>query len=161
MKTIISLATLAVVLLAFTFDSKTTESSTSGFTHPLNPQAEVISEYGYVTHPVLQTERLHKGVDFRVNIGDPVHAAADGTVVFYGKKSSYGKMIEIQHENGYLSRYAHLSAFSDELQTGARVSSGDQIGLAGQSGHITQPQLHFELLREGKAVDPMVCLAGE
>ena len=99
--------------------------------------------------------RFHAGVDFDADYGAPVVAAQRGTVMFAGRRSGYGRLVEIRHANGDLTRYAHLSQFTDDLEEGLQVEAGEQIGNVGASGRVTGAHLHFELHINDEAVDPV------
>lgn len=106
-------------------------------------------------HPVLGVYRAHQGTDFGGATGTPVQATANGTVVFTGVRGGYGNLVEIRHMNGYITRYAHLSRFASGVRPGTRVSQKDVIGYIGATGLATAPHLHYELRRNGRAVDAM------
>ncbi len=96
---------------------------------------------------------MHKGIDFKVPIGTPVVAPADGKVIaVVTKKTGYGKYIKIKHDENFITLYAHLSAFN--VKRGDIVKQGQQIGSTGNSGSSTAPHLHYEVIRNGKEVDP-------
>lgn len=97
---------------------------------------------------------FHPGVDLRAPIGSEVRAAAGGTVIFAGHYYAYGLMLEIQHVDGSVARYAHLSRFEPGLSPGMPVAPGERIGAVGRTGRTTGPHLHVELRRDGRAVDP-------
>ena len=97
--------------------------------------------------------RLHKGHDFAGPVGTPIHATADGVVVFAGRQSGYGYLIKIQHEFGFETRYAHLSKI--RVSKNQRVSRGDRIGDMGNTGRSTGSHLHYEIRLGGTAVNPM------
>jgi murein DD-endopeptidase MepM/ murein hydrolase activator NlpD len=98
--------------------------------------------------------RMHSGVDISAPRGTPVLAAASGVVFFAGHWAAYGKIVEIDHGNGLVTRYAHLD--TKNVETGARVASGQAIGAVGRSGRTTGAHLHFETLVNGRTVDPMM-----
>lgn len=156
MKTFLSIIIASFLLLANNPASEISESGKTSFINPLNTNAEVLAEFGSRTHPVTKEVRMHSGIDFKVTIGDDVHAAASGIILFMDRKDSYGKLIEIQHEDGFVTRYAHLSEFQEGLYEGAEVESGQLIAFAGNTGTVTSVVLHFELLLNGEAVDPML-----
>lgn len=106
-------------------------------------------------HPVLGVYRAHQGTDFGGRTGTPVKVTANGTVTFAGVKGGYGRMIEVRHFNGYSTRYAHLSRFADGVRAGARVTQKDVIGYIGATGLATAPHLHYELRKNGRAVNAM------
>jgi murein DD-endopeptidase MepM/ murein hydrolase activator NlpD len=104
-------------------------------------------------HPILRRILPHTGVDYAARYGTPVHSTADGVVVSAGWDGGYGNMIEIQHPNGYSTRYAHLSRIV--TRRGRLVQQGDLIGYSGMSGLATGPHLHYEVRRNGHPVDPV------
>ncbi|MCA9737831.1 MAG: M23 family metallopeptidase [Gemmatimonadota bacterium] len=107
-------------------------------------------------HPVLKTWRAHVGVDYAAASGTPIMATADGIVVHRGRRGNYGNAVEIQHANGFLSRYAHLSGFAPGIKVGDRVRQEDIIGFVGMTGLASGPHLHYELRRRGGApIDPL------
>lgn len=106
-------------------------------------------------HPVLQRWRAHQGVDFAATTGTPVQATGKGRIVKRGANGSYGNMVEIQHANGFTTRYAHLSRFAIGLSVGRSVEQGDVIGYVGRTGLVTGPHLHYEMRIHGKPRDPM------
>ncbi len=112
----------------------------------------ISSGFGYRSDPINGQAAMHAGLDFRGPIGSPIHAAADGKVTFVGTKSGYGRVVEISHGNGMLTRYAHMSAW--RAQVGQSVEAGDVIGLIGSSGRSTGPHLHFEVRINDRAVNP-------
>ena len=106
-------------------------------------------------HPVLGVYRAHQGTDFGGGTGTPVKVTANGTVTFAGTNGGYGRMIEVRHINGYTTRYAHLSRFAKDIRVGARVTQKDVIGYIGATGLATAPHLHYELRKNGRAVNAM------
>lgn len=106
-------------------------------------------------HPILHIRRPHLGVDMAAPRGTPIHAAADGTVEFVGRKHGYGRLVELHHLDGYETRYGHMYQFVRGLHDGDRVSKGQIIGYVGATGEATGPHLHFEIRRDGIAHDPM------
>ena len=105
-------------------------------------------------HPVLHRWRKHEGIDYAADPGTPVRTIADGVVVRAGWSGGYGRMVEIRHANGIVTRYGHLSAFAAGLQPRMSVPQGAVIGAVGSSGLATGPHLHFELRINGVATDP-------
>jgi murein DD-endopeptidase MepM/ murein hydrolase activator NlpD len=95
----------------------------------------------------------HQGIDIKARPGEPVRAAAAGTVAFVGRRGGYGNLVILEHGNDFMTYYAHL--FSSSVRRGDHVSAGDKIGLAGKSGTATTTHLHFELRRQGSPIDPM------
>ena len=106
-------------------------------------------------HPVLQRWRAHRGVDFAANTGTPVQATGSGRVVKRGPNGSYGNLVEIEHANGFSTRYAHLSRFATGVSVGRRVEQGELIGYVGRTGLVTGPHLHYEMHVRGQPKDPM------
>lgn len=100
--------------------------------------------------------RLHGGIDLAAGTGSPVRSAAAGTVSAAGSEGGYGTVVRVQHADGIETVYAHLSAA--EVQVGAALEAGQQLGREGNSGQSTGPHLHFEVRRDGVAVDPLLWL---
>lgn len=98
--------------------------------------------------------RGHSGADIRAPIGSPVRTASGGVVTFVGRFFDYGLMVEIEHPDGSRARYAHLARFAPDLSAGDRVRAGQDIGTLGRTGRTTGPNLHVELRRHGRPVDP-------
>jgi murein DD-endopeptidase MepM/ murein hydrolase activator NlpD len=113
------------------------------------------SGFGMRRHPLLGYVRMHTGVDWSAPVGTPIMAAGAGTVVKAEWTSGYGRRVEVQHANGYMTTYSHLSAFSRGIARGTRVAQGQVIGFLGSSGLSTGPHLHYEVLVNGSFVDPM------
>jgi len=112
----------------------------------------ISSGFGYRRDPFNGHAAMHTGLDFRGPIGSPIHAAADGRVSFVGMRQGYGKVVEVSHGNGLLTRYAHMSAW--KARAGQQVEAGDVIGLIGSTGRSTGPHLHFEVRINDRAVNP-------
>jgi murein DD-endopeptidase MepM/ murein hydrolase activator NlpD len=106
-------------------------------------------------HPVLQTWRAHKGIDYAAPPGTRVRATADGYVQLVGQQGGYGNLVVLRHNNGYSTAYGHLSAFARGLRVGQRVSQGDIIAYVGMSGLATGPHLHYEFRVNGVHQDPL------
>ena len=102
--------------------------------------------------------RMHQGVDIDADYGDDVFSADGGVVSFAGTLGTYGNLIEIDHQNGYKTRYAHLSSIN--VSKGDTLTKGECIGKVGATGRVTGPHLHFEVIVNGKAQDPMNYLRG-
>ena len=102
--------------------------------------------------------RMHQGVDIDADYGDDVFSADGGVVSFAGTLGTYGNLIEIDHQNGYKTRYAHLSSIN--VSKGDTLTKGEFIGKVGATGRVTGPHLHFEVIVNGKAQDPMNYLRG-
>jgi murein DD-endopeptidase MepM/ murein hydrolase activator NlpD len=106
-------------------------------------------------HPVRGGVRAHQGTDFGAATGTEVRAVADGTVTYAGFMGGYGRVVDIKHANGYMTRYAHLSAFGRGIRVGARVTQKQMIGRVGATGLATGPHLHYELRHNGRPVNAM------
>lgn len=117
------------------------------------PGAKITSHFGNRKDPFLGRIAFHGGIDFRTPTGTPISSAGAGTVIHAGRNGGYGKMIEIDHGDGLTTRYAHLSKIL--VRKGDHVVIGSHIGKAGSTGRSTGPHLHYEVRRNGKAVNPM------
>ncbi|MGI3171279.1 M23 family metallopeptidase [Pseudooceanicola sp. C21-150M6] len=117
--------------------------------------ARLSSVFGRRTHPVFGNVRMHSGVDFAAARGTPVQSTAPGRVSFIGWRGGYGRVVEIAHGSDTMTRYAHLSAVPDGLAQGQRVAAGDVIGRVGATGTATGPNLHYEVLVDGRPTDPL------
>ena len=117
--------------------------------------ARLSSVFGRRTHPVFGNVRMHTGVDFAAARGTPVQSTAPGRVSFIGWRGGYGRVVEIAHGSDTMTRYAHLSAVPDGLAQGQRVAAGDVIGRVGATGTATGPNLHYEVLVDGRPTDPL------
>jgi len=116
---------------------------------------EMTSPFGMRYHPILHFSRLHSGVDWAAPVGTPILAAGNGTVLKAAYDSGYGRRVEIQHANGYVTTYNHMSAFGRGMADGVQVKQGQIVGYLGQSGLATGPHLHYEVMINGNFVDPM------
>ena len=116
--------------------------------------ARISSGYGPRLHPVLGYSKMHRGIDFALPRGAPVRAVADGVVVEAGRRGAYGNYVRIRHDARTETAYAHLSAFAEALRQGARVLRGQPIGMVGSTGRSTGAHLHYEVLVDGRQVDP-------
>jgi murein DD-endopeptidase MepM/ murein hydrolase activator NlpD len=117
--------------------------------------ARFTSGFGMRFHPILGYSRPHTGVDWAAPMGTPIFAAGSGTIIKAGWDSGYGRRVEIQHANGYITTYNHMSGFARGAKAGARVRQGQVIGYLGQTGLATGPHLHYEIMVNGHFVDPM------
>lgn len=136
-----------------TASSSSASSEESGqLAYPL-ANAVVTSRFGFRTHPIFGTRRLHAGTDFRGATGTPVLAAAGGTVVSAGPRGGYGNAVIIDHGGALATLYAHQSRLS--VVAGDQVETGQVIGAVGSTGYSTGPHLHFEVRVNGTPVDPL------
>lgn len=113
------------------------------------------SGFGMRRHPVMGYFKMHSGVDWSDRIGTPIVAAGNGVVSRAAWSGGYGRRIEIEHANGYTTTYSHLSGFARGLSEGSRVRQGQVIGYLGNSGLSTGPHLHYEVMVNGRFVDPL------
>ena len=113
------------------------------------------SGFGMRRHPIMGYMRMHTGVDWAAPHGTPIVAAGNGTVVKAARESGYGNRVEIQHANGYVTTYNHMSGFARGIQEGVRVRQGQVIGFLGSTGLSTGPHLHYEVIVNGNFVDPL------
>jgi murein DD-endopeptidase MepM/ murein hydrolase activator NlpD len=116
------------------------------------PGEEIMSGFGVRIDPFLSRPAMHTGLDFRAEIGDPVQVTANGTVTSAGWSGGYGKMVEVDHGNGFATRYGHLSEI--DVKVGQQVKLGQSLGKVGTTGRSTGPHLHYETRIDGEAVDP-------
>ncbi|WP_332699008.1 M23 family metallopeptidase [Bosea sp. (in: a-proteobacteria)] len=117
--------------------------------------AEMRSGFGMRYHPIMRYSKMHTGVDWANKIGTPILAAGNGTVIKAEWDSGYGRRIEIQHANGYVTSYSHQSAFAKGIAPGTKVRQGQVIGFLGNTGLSTGPHLHYEVMVNGNFVNPM------
>ena len=118
-------------------------------------EGDMTSPFGMRFHPILHYARMHTGVDWAAPIGTPIFAAGNGTIIEAGWDSGYGRRVEIQHANGYVTTYNHMSGFGRGVVEGAHVVQGQTIGYLGDTGLATGPHLHYEVIINGNFVDPM------
>lgn len=116
------------------------------------PDGVVNSRFGVRLHPIFGVKAMHEGMDFAAPVGTPILSTADGVVSFSGKYGGYGNLIEIDHGNGLVTRYAHNHA--NNVRVGQRVVRGQAIASIGATGITTSPHVHYEVRRDGSAVDP-------
>lgn len=117
--------------------------------------AKVTSNFGF--RRMGGKGEYHPGIDLAAPTGTPIYATGTGVVVFAGWKNGYGNFVEIDHGNGYVTRYAHASRLL--VSVGDRISKNDEIAKVGSTGRSTGPHLHYEVLRDGKRQDPATYLA--
>lgn len=117
------------------------------------PGEPVTSGFGVRKDPLLGSLALHSGIDFRSAIGSPARVTAPGTVIKAGWNGGYGRMVEVDHGNGFSTRYGHLSKIL--VKVGDHVDLGGIVGETGSSGRSTGPHLHYEVRRNGDAIDPL------
>lgn len=136
---------------AFYYDSEGQSMRKQLLKAPLK-YGRVTSGFGRRRHPILGYSRQHNGVDYGVPSGTPVWTVGDGRVVRAGWAGGYGRLVVVEHMNGWLSQYAHLSKIN--VKVGQKVRQKDVIGHVGSSGLATGPHLHYELKKNGSFVNP-------
>jgi murein DD-endopeptidase MepM/ murein hydrolase activator NlpD len=117
--------------------------------------SRITSGFGMRHHPILQSWRAHKGVDYAAPPGTRVKATSDGTVEFAGTQGGYGNLVILKHHGNFSTHYAHLSGFGDGVRRGARVNQGETVGFVGQSGWATGPHLHYEFRVNNEHRNPL------
>lgn len=112
----------------------------------------ISSSYGHREDPITGADAWHGGTDFATHAGEAVYAVAGGVVTFSGPRSAYGNMVEINHGNGYTTRYGH----NDEIlvDVGEVIRAGDEIATVGNTGRSTGPHVHLEVRKDGQPEDP-------
>jgi len=116
--------------------------------------ARLSSGFGMRRHPILGYSRMHRGVDFAAPRGTPIYAAGDGRIEVAGRNGGYGRYVRIRHNSTYKTAYAHMSRIAKGVRKGKRVKQGQVIGYVGTTGRSTGPHLHYEVLVNGKQVNP-------
>jgi murein DD-endopeptidase MepM/ murein hydrolase activator NlpD len=114
----------------------------------------ITSYFGERSDPFTGEDGFHKGLDFGGTTGEPVIAVAAGVVTWVGERSGYGTLVEINHGNGYMTRYAHNEQAL--VAVGQMVTRGEKIALMGSTGHSTGPHVHFEVLHNGQQINPLI-----
>jgi murein DD-endopeptidase MepM/ murein hydrolase activator NlpD len=114
--------------------------------------ARQTSGFGFRLHPILGYSRLHQGADFAAPSGTPIQSAGAGVVKFAGWHGGHGKTVKVQHQNGLMTLYAHMSSIA--VSVGQRVAQGQSVGAVGSTGLSTGPHLHYEIHLNGRAVNP-------
>jgi murein DD-endopeptidase MepM/ murein hydrolase activator NlpD len=133
------------------FEASGVGESKGALSRPVN--GGVSSGFGMRRHPILGYARMHAGLDFKAGYGAPIFAVTDGVVAYAGRKGGYGNFVQINHGGGLATGYGHMSRFA--TSSGQRVRRGQIIGYVGSTGLSTGPHLHYELYRNGRAVNPM------
>lgn len=120
------------------------------------PLSRISSRYSNARlHPILNTVRAHRGVDFAAATGTPIQATGDGVVIYADWKGDLGNLVEIRHPNGWVTRYGHMSRFGAGIRVGTRVKQGQTIGYVGMTGLANGPHCHYEMRQDGVALDPL------
>jgi murein DD-endopeptidase MepM/ murein hydrolase activator NlpD len=119
---------------------------------PVTGEIDETSPFGVRVDPFMHVAAMHTGIDFRGEMGEPIHATAGGTVTIAGWSGGYGNMVEVNHGNGLATRYGHLSRI--DVTVGQSVRLGQVIGRLGSTGRSTGPHIHYETRVNGEAVNP-------
>ena len=138
------------VLEALLFNRELDKNATPGRMPIAN--SYITSGFGGRADPFGGGGQNHKGIDFKARVGDPVLSVADGVVSFAGVKGGYGNVIDVDHGNGYITRYAHNSRLS--VRAGDLVRVGQEVAKAGSTGRSTGAHVHFEVWENGRVVNP-------
>ena len=136
------------------YDSKGTQIESMLLARPVK-HARISSRFTKRRyHPILKRWKAHLGIDYAARRGTPIVAAANGRISYAARMGSYGKLIKIRHKDGYETRYAHMKNFRRGMRKGKKVHKGQIIGYIGTTGRSTGPHLHFELRKNGRAINP-------
>lgn len=133
-------------------------NASGSFLWPVASYVYVSSRFGLRVHPITGKTKSHTGIDIASNQGTAVYASDGGSVTLAGWNGGYGNCIMIDHGNGYVTLYGHLSSIS--VSVGQTVSQGATIGAVGSTGNSTGPHLHFEVLKNGTRIDPEQFFSG-
>lgn len=117
--------------------------------------ARISSRYGWRKHPILKKRILHSGVDYAAPKGSRIYASGDGVVKRAEWAGGYGKYVVIRHNSEFSTGYAHMNSYAKGIKPGVRVKQGQVIGYVGSTGRSTGPHLHFEIIKNGKKIDPL------
>lgn len=117
--------------------------------------ARLSSRYGMRKHPILGYSKMHRGIDFAAPRGTPIYSAGNGTIEYAGRKGSYGNYVRVRHAGSYRTAYAHMKSIAKGVRKGTKVKQGQVIGYVGTTGRSTGPHLHYEVIRDGKQVNPL------
>ena len=117
--------------------------------------ARISSNYGWRKHPISKRKKLHSGIDYAAPTGSRIYASADGVIESARWTGGYGRYVVIKHNSTYSTAYAHMNGFAKGIKQGKKVKKGQVIGYVGSSGYSTGPHLHFEVIKNGKKVDPL------
>lgn len=142
---------LAASIFMFVFAVDAQEPPTIS---PLDHYKRITSNFGKRYNPLKKKQDFHRGIDFSAEIGTPVQSTASGTVISVTNSTGgYGLHLEIEHGDGFITKYAHLSEI--KVEEGDLVTLGQVIGLSGNTGWSTAPHLHYEVIKDGEYVDPL------
>ena len=139
-------------------DNATMEHMDLGLTDTTSPVVAVVSsQYGWREHPIDGEEKFHAGVDLAAPYGDPIGAFADGVVDYIGESPAYGQYLQLRHDGGVTTFYAHCSRLC--VQQGQQVAKGEKVAEVGDTGNVTGTHLHFELRLNGELLNPLYYIA--
>ena len=125
----------------------------AGFTSPIaSKKTRLTSSFGSRKDPFTGEHDFHEGIDLACSLGTPVRTARDGIIIVAGNEGGYGNLVVVRHSNGYETYYGHLSKFL--VKEGQKVKKGDIVALSGNTGRTTGPHLHYEIRKNGKAINP-------
>jgi murein DD-endopeptidase MepM/ murein hydrolase activator NlpD len=113
------------------------------------------SGFGFRRHPILGYSKMHTGVDWSAPYGTPIFSSGNGMVDKVGWEGGYGKYVRVKHNNGYETAYGHMSAYARGIEPGKRLRQGQVIGFVGSTGLSTGAHVHYEIVVNGRFVDPM------
>ena len=114
----------------------------------------VASGYGFRIHPIYKTRKMHTGMDFSASTGTPIYATGEGVIADVKKsRRGYGNHVIVDHGFGYKTLYGHMSKFA--VNEGTKVKRGDIIGYVGSTGTSTAPHLHYEVIKDGRKINPI------
>lgn len=142
---------LQLALMGQNMADETLKESVSPKGQPVK-RGWISSKYGWRVSPFGGTREFHKGVDIAAVEGSKILAVGGGVVTWSGPRYGYGNMVEVTHGDGYITRYAHNK--SNTVKEGQAVKKGDQLGFVGSTGRSTGPHIHFEVVKDGKRIDP-------
>lgn len=155
------LVMLATACMPMSKTARQPLAGTAPVTRPLPPATVPLTfALAPLDNPVVSSsygqrkKRMHNGIDFAAPVGSDVLAVADGTVAFAGRMTGYGRLVELVHPDGTVTRYAHLGSFGEDVALGATIHAGAIVGTVGTSGRTTGPNLHFEVLVADRYVNP-------
>ena len=121
---------------------------------PLNRTARISSPFGKRYHPILRETRIHWGVDYAAPYGTPILAGGDGVIQVAKYNGAYGNYIKIRHNSEFSTAYGHMKGFAKGMRSGVRVKQGQVIGYVGSTGRSTGPHVHYEVVQNGRRVNP-------
>ena len=146
---------LTAFLILFTI---TNSATTISFEVPVEGDAQIVSEFGERTHPVLQTTRFHDGIDYKVSKDSKIVASSSGIIKSVRFLEDEGYSIIIKHDEGFETHYSHLQSVSEDLVEGVEILQRDFLGVPGKANYADVHMLHFKILKNGAFIDPALYL---